>query len=100
MIAVVPQYDANGLDSGLFMLSDPDNPNYYTNLSLRMKGCNTLIVGQFPDRDNESYDDEGCIDSEFVELGELYCDNPYEDEIAASCLYGYLQAHEKAVAEI
>lgn len=99
-VTLVPQYDSNGFDSGLFMLSDPDNFTYYTNLALRMKGTNRLLVGQYPEWDNESYDEDGCIDSEFVDLGELNCDNPYQDEIAASCLYGYLQAHDKAVAEI
>lgn len=100
MIIVRPQYDSNGFDSGLWVVEDPDEFLYYTNLSLLMRGCNTLIVGQFPNWDNESYDNDGCIDSEFVDLGELTCGNPYENELAAACLYGYLQAHEKAVAEI
>lgn len=100
MITVRPQYDSNGFDSGLWVVEDPDEFLYYTNLSLLMRGCNTLIVGQFPDWDNESYDNDGCIDAEFVDLGELTCGNPYENELAAACLYGYLQAHEKAVAEI
>lgn len=98
MITVRPQYDSNGFDTGLWVVEDPDEFLYYANLSLRMEGMNRLVVGQFQDWDNESYDDEGCIDSECTELGELTCDNPYQDELAAACLYGWLQA-SKAVAE-
>lgn len=95
---IVPQYDANGFDTGLWILYSPDRMTIYANLSLRMKGHGKLVVAQFSDWDNESYDDDGCIDSEAVKLGELDCENPYEDELAASCLYGWLQASD-AVAE-
>lgn len=99
MITVRPQYDSNGFDSGLWVVEDPDEFLYYANISLRMEGMNRLVVGQFQDWDNESYDDDGCIDSECTALGELNCGNPYQDELAAACLYGWLQA-SKAVAEI
>ena len=90
-----PQYDANGLDSGLWILfATSDDGRHeeaiYENLSLYMSN-GKLIVGQFTDWDNESYDEDGCIDAECKKLGELVCPNPYQDDDAASYLYEWLK---------
>lgn len=95
-----PQYDGCGVDSGLWILYPNDEDHYfdaiYENLTLRLSG-NMLIVGQYPDWDNESYDDYGCIDSEHVHLGELVCPNPFQDDDAATRLYEWIK-HTDAVS--
>lgn len=81
---LVPRYDANGFDSGLYVLYVGDF-TIYDNLTLFIRG-NKLIVGQYPDWDDESYDDEGCILADHVKLGEFVCPNPYQDDDAAAYL--------------
>ena len=67
MAYLVPQYDAYGLDSGLWMLYDEHHDHMtevvYENLQLFMVN-GTLCVWQFPDWDNETYDEYGDIDAE------------------------------------
>lgn len=83
---IVPQYDANGFDSGLWLMYHNDAP-VYENLTLGLRG-DTLIVGQY-DWDNESYTESGDIDAEYKELLEFTCPNPYQDNDAAE----YLRMH-------
>ena len=93
-----PQYDSNGLDSGLWILYATGNgyeEPIYENLSLFIsRSTGKLQVGQFTDWDNESYDEDGCIDAECKSLGELTCPNPYQDDDAASYLYEWLKNTE------
>ena len=95
MSTIRPQYDANGFDSGLWLLFHNDDP-VCESLTLFMRD-NKLFVGQFPDWDCESYDDECCIDSEHVEIGEFVCPNPFEDDDAAERLYSMLKRNEDKV---
>ena len=95
---VKPVYDQNGYDCGLWRCydtSDGYERPAYDNLTLFMTG-NLLIVGQFPDWDNVTYDEDGCIDSEHVPLGAFPCPNPYEDDDAAGVLLEWLEDNEKA----
>ena len=87
---IKPRYDANGYDCGLWILFADDGA-IYDSLTLFMEG-NQLVVGQFPDWDGESYDEDGCIVGEHNELGRLVCPNPYEDADAASYLYEWLKS--------
>lgn len=93
---VVPRYDANGLDSGLWVLYVGDF-TVYDNLTLYIRG-NKLVVGQY-DWDDETYDDDGCIVGEHTKLGELVCLNPYEDDDAAAYLGEWLKNNDKAVSD-
>ena len=102
-----PQYDANGFDSGLWLVFDTSQgyeEPVYENISLRIgtgaDNHGVLYVGQYPEWDNESYDEDGCIDAEFVELGELRCSNPFQDDNAAAILLGWLENNRKAISII
>lgn len=98
MIEVVPQYDSNGLDSGLWAVSNPDALVNYYNLALGMTPVGTLAVGQYPDWDNESYTEFGDIEADYKHIGTLECPNPYQNDDAAARLYEWLIKSE-AVAE-
>ena len=52
---------------------------------------------QYPDWDNESYDEFGNIDAEYKKLGKLQCPNPFEDDDAAGILLGWLENCREAV---
>ena len=85
---IVPQYDSNGLDSGLWIMYHNDEP-LYENLSLFIDRGSKISAGQFPDWDNETYTEDGCIDAEHVKLCEFVGPNPYQDDDAAE----YLRMH-------
>ena len=87
-VEVVPQYDASGFDTGLWLLYAEDT--IYENLTIYLSGP-SLVVGQFTDWDNESYDEYGYIDADHVLLGDLVCPNPYQNEDAATKLYEWLK---------
>ena len=98
-----PQYDAYGGDSGLWIVFDTSlgyEVPVYENVTLRIgtaaNNRGTLYVGQYPEWDNESYDEQGCIDAEHVELGELRCPNPFEDDEAAGILLDWLEDNKDA----
>ena len=88
---ICPQYDANGIDSGLWIMYAGDF-TIIENLDIRIsRPTGKLIVGQFPDWDNETYDECGYIDAEYKKLGELDCPNPFMDDEAATKLYEWLK---------
>lgn len=92
---IKPQYDEYGYDTGLWQvyLTDGYGP-VYESLTLNIGHNGKLIVGQFPDWDNESYEEDGCIDSKHVKIGEFDCPNPYQDDDAAALLYELLQGSD------
>ncbi len=95
-----PQYDQNGGDSGLWIVFDTSlgyETPVYENVTLFIRRDGKLHVGQFPDWDNESYDEDGYIDAEHVELGAIECANPYQDDEAAGVLLGFLENSRDAV---
>lgn len=101
MAHLVPQYDAYGIDSGLWILYDEQ----YDGIAEAMYEClglyrsnGTLKVWQCPDWDNETYDDCGYALTPWVFLGELDCENPYMNEDAANKLYNWLLENDKAVS--
>mgnify|MGYP006958168493 CR=1 FL=1 len=68
-----PQYDANGYDCGLWLVYDTSlgyETPVYEHIDLRVgttaNNRGTLYVGQFVDWDNESYDECGNIDAEYI----------------------------------
>lgn len=98
-----PQYDAYGGDSGLWIVSDTsqgyeepvyENITLYVGTAANNRG--TLYVGQYPDWDNESYDEDGAVDAEHVKLGALICPNPFRDDEAAGILLDWLEDNENA----
>ena len=100
-----PQYDAYGGDSGLWVVFDTSlgyETPVYENVTLHIgtaaNNRGILYVGQYPDWDNESYNDDGTIDAEFVNLGELKCENPYQDDEAAGVLLDWLEDNDKAMS--
>lgn len=102
-----PQYDAFGGDSNLWLVFDTSQgyeEPIYESIALAIgtaaNNRGTLYVGQYPDWDNESYDEQGNVDAEFVELGELRCSNPFQDDNAAGILLGWLENNRKAVSII
>ena len=102
MAHVIPRYDALGFDSGLWSLYDEQYDGVcecmYDYLVLfRRNG--KLTVGQYPDWDAETYDEYGCVDAEYVSLGEIDCPNPYMVEDAANTLYNWLLTNDKATSE-
>lgn len=100
MARLLPQYDVNGFDTGLFILDNTDDetvfPTYFENLDVRIRrGGIDIVVAQYQGWDNESYLENGAIDAERVELGELECRNPYQDDIAAERLLGWLMGNKQ-----
>lgn len=94
MAHLTKQYDTNGFDTGLYILDNSDDesvtPLTIINLDVRIgRGGHTVYVGQY-EWDEESYLENGSIDGVYHDLGSLDCRNPYQDDMAAERLLGYL----------
>ena len=106
---VVPQYDNDGWDTGLWLVFATDTIReehvatpLYENVELRING-EQLQVRQL-DWDGESYDEYGCPVGEYTDLGTLECRNPYDplgiDPEPAGTLLEWLENHPKAAPVI
>lgn len=103
--SVVPQYDVNGFDSGLFIVyavdfaaGIPIKTPLYENIVLALDREGNVLVGQY-DWDGESYEIDGSIDATFTDLGKYKGENPfgYGEYEAAGKLLDFLENSREAV---